>query len=366
MSGASELVWRQLDDLAARGHELTLVAERLKAGRAGPAACRSRRLRRWPLPGYWARRAFAARAARRLLDQALVIGHGDLLHQDCLFLHNLVERELRLLGREAEIAGHPVARFHRDLLTRGHYRLLIANSAAMRDALIKDHGVEPARIRVAWPGHDPGRFNATDRAALRAATRRSLGLDGEFLLGFVTSGNFPLRGADLLPAILEALPASARDGLRLLAVGAKHNLRRLHETLARHGLAALLLTADKIPEVQRYYHALDLLLHPARLETFGLVVLEAAACGTPVLTTTAVGAAELFSPDDVLPGPPEPGALAQRLAQLREQPEALRSLAARQQAAAARRDWQAWADEAHAHMEAAGLIAPGHAGESVR
>ncbi len=356
MSGASELVWRQIDDLAARGHALTVVSERLGRGWAGPAACRFRRLRRWPLPGYQARRSFAARAARRLSEHDLVIGHGDLLHQDCLFLHNLIARELQLLGRMKEVSRHPVARFHDALLRRGHYRLLIANSALMRDALIVDHGVDPARVRIAWPGHDPLRFRLADRAALRAATRRQLGLNGEFLLGFVTSGNFPLRGADLLPATLAALPAGTRDGLRLLAVGAKHNLQRLRAAFVRRGLGELLLSADKMPEVQRYYHALDLLLHPARLETFGLVVLEAAACGTPVLTTTAVGAAELFAPEDVLPGPPAADALATRIAQLRERPAALRSLAARQQAAAARRDWQTWAAETCAHMTTSGLL----------
>src|SRR5262249_29217474 len=49
------------------------------------------------------------------------------------------------------------------------------------------------------------------------------------------------------------------------------------------------------PDVARFYHALDVYVHPAHYEEFGQSVQEALACGLPVVTTSSVGAAELLS-----------------------------------------------------------------------
>ncbi|GIX21909.1 MAG: hypothetical protein KatS3mg121_0692 [Gammaproteobacteria bacterium] len=114
------------------------------------------------------------------------------------------------------------------------------------------------------------------------------------------------------------------------------------------------------PDVERYYAALDMAVHPACFEAFGLTVVEMMACGVPVWLPRTVGAAELLpaAAQAGLPARAEPARLAADLAAWLADPE----LRAR---------WRAWGLAAvapcrlAAHREAffgycrrAGLVLP--------
>jgi D-inositol-3-phosphate glycosyltransferase len=113
--------------------------------------------------------------------------------------------------------------------------------------------------------------------------------------------------------------------------------------------------------VEHDYHAADLLFHPALFETFGLVVMEAAACGTPVLTSAAVGATELFTGPGALAVAtrPEPALFAPLLERLVTEPEFARDVAGSQQRAVAPRTWPAYAAE---FMAATAALLPAGSG----
>ena len=67
---------------------------------------------------------------------------------------------------------------------------------------------------------------------------------------------------------------------------------------ARLGVAAAVQFHGPVEDVVPYYAAADLYVHPTIYDTCSLVVLEAAACGLPVVTTCCNGAAELFHAGD--------------------------------------------------------------------
>ncbi|PIR18466.1 MAG: hypothetical protein COV48_07390, partial [Elusimicrobia bacterium CG11_big_fil_rev_8_21_14_0_20_64_6] len=156
-------------------------------------------------------------------------------------------------------------------------------------------GVPAERVLVIYPGFDSCRFNPGGRGDFREPMRAELGVKpGEILYGLVTSGDFEKRG---LKAFLRAFAAVARQrrAARAVVVG-KESRPGPYLALARElGIAGRVVFRDPIPEVWRFYHALDVYVHPARWEEFGMSVLEALACGQPVIAGASVGAAELFT-----------------------------------------------------------------------
>jgi UDP-glucose:(heptosyl)LPS alpha-1,3-glucosyltransferase len=182
----------------------------------------------------------------------------------------------------------------------------VANSNLMKDDVTRRFGVPAGKIRVIYPGYDSCRFNAGGRADFGAATRAEFGIkSGQFLYGLVTSGDFEKRG---LKPFLRAFAAVARanPAARALIVG-KESRPGPYLSLARDlGIMDRVVFRDPLPEVWRFYHALDVYVHPAKWEEFGMSVLEALACGLPVITGSSVGAAELLAGEArefVLPEP---------------------------------------------------------------
>ena len=113
----------------------------------------------------------------------------------------------------------------------------------------------------------------------------------------------PLKGADLA---VQALAELHDPEAVLLVVGGPSGpdgdleLARLHELTAKLGLAGRVrfVPPQSHAELARYYRAVDVCLVPSHSESFGLVALEAAACGTPVVAA-AVGGLQSLVDDGV-------------------------------------------------------------------
>jgi glycosyltransferase involved in cell wall biosynthesis len=146
----------------------------------------------------------------------------------------------------------------------------------------------------------PAIFQRMDGNA-RAAFRRHAGVGGGPLL-LTVKRLHPVAGHEDL---LRALPAiiGRHPGANLLLIGEGEERSRL-EGLARelgvqsHVRFLGLLDNAVLP---RYYGAADLFVLPSRLESWGAVMLEALACGTPVVATDTVGGLEVRAhfPEDV-------------------------------------------------------------------
>ncbi len=162
---------------------------------------------------------------------------------------------------------------------------LITVSDALKDRLVA-LGVPPERVRVLRNGVDLARFSPADRDAARAA----LGLDGPVLLAV---GNvIPLKGHDL---IIDALPRLPAATFLLIGDGAEQDA--LVAQAKRLGVAARVRFLGRVPQedLPRYYNAADLLIHPSSCEGWPNVLLEAMACGTPVLATKVGGIPEVVA-----------------------------------------------------------------------
>jgi D-inositol-3-phosphate glycosyltransferase len=168
---------------------------------------------------------------------------------------------------------------------------LIVNTEHEAQQLISLHHADPARIDVVHPGVDLETFTPGDRRAARAA----LGLDpDEAVLAFVGRVQ-PLKAPDVL------LRAAARltdrfGALRVLVAGGPSG-SGLHapDTLIR--LVGELGISDRVTflppqsreQLVNVYRAADLVAVPSYSESFGLVAVEAQACGTPVVAAAVGG-----------------------------------------------------------------------------
>jgi D-inositol-3-phosphate glycosyltransferase len=183
---------------------------------------------------------------------------------------------------------------------------ILANSADEAAQLERLYGAVPDRIEVVPPGVDHHLFSPGDQRAARA----ELGLGRGPVLLF--AGRIqPLKGADIAVRTLAALRAerpSDRAGPRsrpatLLLVGGPSGveghaeLARLHRLVADLGLQERVLFVPPQPHgrLALYYRAADVCLVPSRSESFGLVALEAAACGTPVVAAAVGGLSTLVA-----------------------------------------------------------------------
>ncbi len=306
LSGAARMIIEHARRLAVHDWEVHVFAEKLDKKALKEAGAVPRWVPGWPWGSWAKRRAFAAAAGGMTKGFTLVHGHGDLLDQDVLSLHNCVHAAHEAVHGAPLPDSDAVGRMHALQLSGGRFRVLVANSALMKNDVTRRFGVPAEKIKVIHPGFDSCRFNAGGREDFGAAMRAELGVKpGEILYGLVTSGDFEKRG---LKAFLRAFAAVAakNPAARALVVG-KETRPGPYLALAREsGVAGKVVFRAPIPEVWRYYHALDVYVHPAKWEEFGMSVLEALACGLPVITGASVGAAELLKGealDFVLPDP---------------------------------------------------------------
>jgi glycosyltransferase involved in cell wall biosynthesis len=183
-------------------------------------------------------------------------------------------------------------------------RVLCVSATTARD--LQEHlGVDPERVDVTPLGTDLR--PASEQAV--AALRRRLGLDGPYLLGLGT-----LEPRKDLPTLVRAFTALAGElPHRLVLAGlAGWGAGEVAAAVAASGVADRILLAGYVPEADKaaLFTGADLFAYPSRYEGFGLPVLEAMACGTPVVTTTGGSLPEVAGDAALLVTPGDADALA--------------------------------------------------------
>jgi D-inositol-3-phosphate glycosyltransferase len=167
--------------------------------------------------------------------------------------------------------------------------LVVASTVEEQDQLVRHYGADPTRVEIITPGVDDHVFFPGDRVA----ARRHLGLPAEPMMLFVGRIQ-PLKGADLA---VRALAELADRRTMLVIVGGPSGPDGANEVIALRALVAELGVEHRVrfvapqphDQLADFYRAADVCVVPSRTESFGLVALEAAACGTPVVAANVGG-----------------------------------------------------------------------------
>lgn len=159
--------------------------------------------------------------------------------------------------------------------------------------LVESYGADPNRIELVSPGVDRAFFSPGDRSGARWAAA----LPEAPTILFVGRIQ-PLKGLDVAIA---ALAEVRHPDARLVVVGGASGpdgdaeLARVHELAHDLGVSDRITWVDPQPHhlLSSYYRAADVVVVPSRSESFGLVALEAMACGIPVVASAVGGLSRL-------------------------------------------------------------------------
>jgi UDP-glucose:(heptosyl)LPS alpha-1,3-glucosyltransferase len=198
----------------------------------------------------------------------------------------------RALRRHGPYA-RAVARIERERYRPGSCRVVLAISSLVREQILRRYELDPARVRVLHPAVDTDRFSPRLAPAARAQVRAELGLPHAApLLAFVGS-DFRRKGLPSLLAALRELP-----GAHALVLGGDRPARaaRMRELARELGVASRVRFEGVRGDPERRLAAADGLVFPSGFDAFGNAVLEAMACGLPVVVSRRAGSAEIVLP----------------------------------------------------------------------
>jgi UDP-glucose:(heptosyl)LPS alpha-1,3-glucosyltransferase len=173
---------------------------------------------------------------------------------------------------------------------------VVAVSNMVKRHIEAAHHIPSRQIHVVPNAIDPKRLAVSQPGATRCAFRNRLGLEPVDVVGLFAGHNFALKGLKPLLAALGARRRRNRGArpIHLLVCGGGDSgpYRRLASQL---GLKDTVHFLGFHPDVKACYWSSDFFVQPTYYDPCSLVVLEALACGLPVITTAQNGAGELLT-----------------------------------------------------------------------
>ena len=173
---------------------------------------------------------------------------------------------------------------------------LIANTEEEAGELVRHYDAAPGKVAVVHPGVNLDRFRPEPG---RAAARARLGLPQDAVIPLFAGRIQPLKAPDVLiraVAVLLDEDPSLRDRLVVPIVGGPSGSglakpEALHKLAARLGVCDVLRFQPPVDQdrLADWYRAATVLVMPSYSESFGLVAIEAQACGTPVVAAAVGG-----------------------------------------------------------------------------
>jgi glycosyltransferase involved in cell wall biosynthesis len=221
---------------------------------------------------------------------------------------------------------------------------VIAISQATKDDLVRIMGVDPARIKVVYPGIDHKLFNVENAAAVekQADLRARFNIIGRYLL-YVGDSEWRKN----LRRCLEAFKGADSD-IKLVLVGKRAVTdAKLQGWISELGLEGRVLMPGFVPDADLppLYGAAEAFLFPSLYEGFGLPVAEAMACGCPVITSSISSMPEVAGSAAILVDPYSVADIKSAIFRLLESHSLRRELSAAGVEQAARFSWESAAKE---------------------
>jgi len=168
-------------------------------------------------------------------------------------------------------------------------KAVVVNSEMVAEDLARCFGYPRERIHLAPNGIDLQRFSLDARALLRTDSRKRLGIDLKRPTVLFVGSGFERKG---LGRAIEAVAALGKEA-ELVVVGSDRRPGKFVSIAKRAGIAERFHMVGPVADPLPYYAAADALILPTLYDPFPSTVIEALACGLPVVTTKSCGARDV-------------------------------------------------------------------------
>jgi UDP-glucose:(heptosyl)LPS alpha-1,3-glucosyltransferase len=169
--------------------------------------------------------------------------------------------------------------------------LVVAISDMVRRHFQEYYALSSDHVRLVRLATDPDRFDEHDRPRRRLEWRQKWGLEPQQTVALFAGINYRLKGLEPLLRALVRMPPTFR-----LLVAGNPDTAPFVRLARRLGVAERVRFLGYVGEMRNAYFAADFFVHPTFYDPCSHVVLEALACGLPVITTRRNGASELLQP----------------------------------------------------------------------
>ena len=301
--GAERFAARALEAIAAHRHDpvdLAIIARRWD-GAGAPSNARLIRRDPFHLGSTW-RDASFARAVREVVAAErfdLVQSHerivglpiyraGDGVHAAWLERRAPAASIATRIGMRLNPHHRYLLRTERAMFEHPVLRAVICNSRMVIDEITARFAIDPCKLILVRNGVDIERFHPDARATHRSTMRRMLDIAEDTPTFVLVGSGFERKGVDAALRALRDVTDAA-----LVVVGADKHAARYRARSEVLGLAGRVHFAGPVDDPLPWLAMADVLLSPTLYDPFPNAALEAWACGLPVITSDASGAAEL-------------------------------------------------------------------------
>jgi glycosyltransferase involved in cell wall biosynthesis len=205
---------------------------------------------------------------------------------------------------------------------------IIAISYYVKNDLIEFLKVDPGKIKIIYDGfdrdifrlaEDPKKVEKFRQNLLKNRAKKYLFYIGSFI------DHEPRKNLDFLLEIFEKFLKKSDENIKLVIVGKTGSeSERLINLAKKTGVADKIIFTgylEKDEELPLYFQAAEMLIFPSLLEGFGLPLLQAMACGTPVVSSNTSSLPEVMGEGGVLIDPQNINAWVEEIMRIVDEPE---------------------------------------------
>ncbi|MCA2997850.1 MAG: glycosyltransferase family 4 protein [Rhodocyclaceae bacterium] len=223
---------------------------------------------------------------------------GDGVHATWLEQRRRVSSGLKQLGVRLNPHHRYLLTTERAMFESPKLRAVICNSQMVKADISRHFNIDPAKLRVILSGVDTTVLHPGLRELHRAEARKSLRIPKAAPVALFVGSGFERKG--LIGFLMGLADQSGharltRESVRGIVVGHDKHMTRFQSFADQLGLSDRVVFVGGVNDVRPFYAAADIFVLPTLYDPLPNACLEAMACGLPVITSTASGAAELIT-----------------------------------------------------------------------